>query len=259
MSAAANTRRTLGASTATGFSINACFPWLTASKLPDLILFVPKRQGPAANGELPTHVRTPEGQEMAVFGQELATEVRDHEPRMALTPGPRGTEVIERILAGARGAMVLLEIGFGPGIAIQEFARRATNGLVVGVDHSEVMVQQARKRNAAAVRAGRVDLRLGSAEALPRFDAPFDKILAVNSLLFWDDPVARLKELHDRLRQGGQIAIVYQPRGPGPTDEVAARTGQQIAAHFTEVGFTEVHVETLALKPTNVVCVLGVS
>jgi SAM-dependent methyltransferase len=153
----------------------------------------------------------------------------------------------------------VLEIGFGPGIAIQEFARRATNGHVVGVDHSEVMVQQARKRNAAAVRAGRVDLRLGSAEALPRFDAPFDKILAVNSLLFWDDPVARLKELHDRLRPGGQIAIVYQPRGPGSTNEVAARTGQEIAEHFATVGLTNVRVETLALQPTAVVCVLGVS
>jgi SAM-dependent methyltransferase len=153
----------------------------------------------------------------------------------------------------------VLEIGFGPGIAIQEFARRATNGLVVGVDHSEVMVQQARKRNAAAVRAGRVDLRLGSAEALPGFDAPFDKILAVNSLLFWDDPVARLKELHDRLRPGGQIAIVYQPRGPGSTNEVAARTGQQIAEHLATVGLTSVRVETLALQPTAAVCVLGVS
>ena len=152
----------------------------------------------------------------------------------------------------------VLEIGFGPGIAIQEFARRAMDGLVVGVDHSEVMVRQARKRNATAVRAGRVDLRLGSAEALPRFDAPFDKILAVNSLLFWDDPVARLKELHDRSRPGGQIAIVYQPRGPGSTNEVAARTGQEIAAHFTEVGFTDVRVETLALQPTDAVCVLGV-
>ena len=152
----------------------------------------------------------------------------------------------------------VLEIGFGPGVAIQEFARRAASGLVVGVDHSEVMVQQARKRNAAAVRAGRVDLRLGSAAALPAFDAPFDKILAVNSLMFWDDPVARLKELHGLLRPGGKIAIVYQPRGPGSTDEVAARTGQEIAAHFTEVGFTDVDVETLALKPTAAVCVLGV-
>ena len=152
----------------------------------------------------------------------------------------------------------VLEIGFGPGIAIHEFARRATSGLVVGVDHSEVMVRQARNRNAAAVRAGRVDLRLGSAEALPGFDEPFDKILAVNSLLFWDDPVARLKDLHHLLRPGGQIAIVYQPRGPQSTNEVAARTGQEIAEHFATVGFTDVRVETLALRPTDAVCVLGV-
>jgi len=51
------------------------FPWLTATKLPDLILFTPQRRGPALEGDLPTHVRSPEGEEMAVFGQELATEV----------------------------------------------------------------------------------------------------------------------------------------------------------------------------------------
>src|SRR5438046_5351871 len=51
------------------------FPWLTATKLPDLIRFAPQRRGPAVEGDLSTHVRTPEGEEMAVFGQELATEV----------------------------------------------------------------------------------------------------------------------------------------------------------------------------------------
>ena len=51
------------------------FPWLTASKLPELILYAPQRQGSAAAGDHPTHVRTPEGQELAVFGQELATEI----------------------------------------------------------------------------------------------------------------------------------------------------------------------------------------
>jgi len=51
------------------------FPWLTASKLPELILFVPERRGSVVDGHLPTHVRTPEGEELAVFGQELATEV----------------------------------------------------------------------------------------------------------------------------------------------------------------------------------------
>ena len=51
------------------------FPWLTATKLPELILFAPQQRGPAVDGNLPTHVRTPAGEELAIFGQELATEV----------------------------------------------------------------------------------------------------------------------------------------------------------------------------------------
>ena len=51
------------------------FPWLTASKLPDLLLFAPHRPEDGAQGDLPTHVRTPDGKEMSVFGEDLATEV----------------------------------------------------------------------------------------------------------------------------------------------------------------------------------------
>ena len=51
------------------------FPWLSASKLPDLILFTPLRHNDGAAGDLPTHVRTPDGQEMPVFGDDLAAEV----------------------------------------------------------------------------------------------------------------------------------------------------------------------------------------
>ena len=51
------------------------FPWLTASKLPDLLLFAPHGREDGAQGDLPTHVRTPDGDEMPVFGEELATEV----------------------------------------------------------------------------------------------------------------------------------------------------------------------------------------
>lgn len=50
------------------------FPWLTASKLPDLVLFTPKRRE-GAQGDLPTHVRTPDGEELPVFGEDLAKEV----------------------------------------------------------------------------------------------------------------------------------------------------------------------------------------
>jgi ubiquinone/menaquinone biosynthesis C-methylase UbiE len=69
----------------------------------------------------------------------------------------------------------VLEIGFGPGIAIRELARLAADGRVCGIDHSEVMLRQASRRNADAIRRGAVDLRLGSVDALPDFDAPFDR------------------------------------------------------------------------------------
>ena len=37
------------------------FPWLTASKLPDLLLFAPHRRKDGAQGDLATHIRTPNG------------------------------------------------------------------------------------------------------------------------------------------------------------------------------------------------------
>jgi len=51
------------------------FPWLTASKLPEMVLFAPQRRGDGASGDLPSHVRTPAGREMAVFGEELDAEI----------------------------------------------------------------------------------------------------------------------------------------------------------------------------------------
>src|SRR5262245_40598550 len=47
------------------------FPWLSASKLPDLIRFTPRRRD---GGALPTHVETPEGVELPAFGAALAAE-----------------------------------------------------------------------------------------------------------------------------------------------------------------------------------------
>jgi MOSC domain-containing protein len=67
------------------------FPWLTASKLPELILFAPQRRGPAAEGDLPLHVRTPDGEELATFGHDLANEVgRRHGSRVEMMHLNRG-------------------------------------------------------------------------------------------------------------------------------------------------------------------------
>jgi uncharacterized protein YcbX len=50
-------------------------PWLTASKLPDMVLYAPLSRESDAQESGPTHVRTPDGEELPVFGEELAAEV----------------------------------------------------------------------------------------------------------------------------------------------------------------------------------------
>jgi SAM-dependent methyltransferase len=160
-------------------------------------------------------------------------------------------------LLDVRPTDTVLEIGFGPGIAIGEIAARATGGRVCGLDHSPVMLRQATRRNRAAVGVGRVDLRCGSVDdpdALDGFGVKFDKVLAVNVVGIWSDPVGRLRDVHEVVAPGGTIAVVTQPRCPGATAATSAKAAETVAEHLTAAGFTDSRVETLDLAPP-VVCV----
>src|SRR5215472_8489540 len=50
----------------------SAFPFLTASKLADLVLFTPQGRD---EGGIPTHIRTPDGRDLTVFSDDLADEV----------------------------------------------------------------------------------------------------------------------------------------------------------------------------------------
>jgi len=150
----------------------------------------------------------------------------------------------------------ILEIGFGPGLAIAALAR-AGAGHVYGADHSGVMVRAAARRNAAAIRAGRVTLLRASADQLPpALDGPFDAILAINALAFWPEPAERLADLRRRLAPGGRVAVASQPRCPGATADTSRATGRQLGQLLTQAGFTQLSTSTLPLSPP-VACVLG--
>src|SRR6266566_739716 len=147
-------------------------------------------------------------------------------------------------LLGVQPADRVLEIGFGA-------------GHVYGIDHSGVMLRQASRRNAAAIRAGRVTLINASVDQLPpALDGPFDAILAVNSLGFWPAPAERLAELRRRLAPGGRIAIASQPRCPGATAGTSRSAADEVENLLRSAGFTQMSTETLPLSPP-VICVLA--
>jgi len=51
------------------------FPWLTASKLPELILYKPFGLDTNTAEQLPTHVRTPDGKQFELQSSELREEI----------------------------------------------------------------------------------------------------------------------------------------------------------------------------------------
>lgn len=142
----------------------------------------------------------------------------------------------------------VLEVGFGPGVIIQHVSGLASAGFVAGVDPSPEMVEQARARNAGAIRSGRVDLRQGSVVDLPCGDDSFDKALAINSMQVWPDAVAALREVRRVLTTGGRVAAGFTPYSGQPKSALAETL---VAAGFAEPQVLEKGRDfcVLAIKP----------
>jgi ubiquinone/menaquinone biosynthesis C-methylase UbiE len=141
----------------------------------------------------------------------------------------------------------VLEVGFGPGVAIELLARVPARH-VVGVDPSTEMLEQAAVRNAAGVASGRVELQQGSVERLPFADATFDKALAINSMQVWPDVVAGLRELRRVLAPSGRIALGFTPYSGQPRTGVVETLA---AARFAKAHLVESETTfcALATKP----------
>jgi ubiquinone/menaquinone biosynthesis C-methylase UbiE len=151
----------------------------------------------------------------------------------------------------------VLELGSGAGVGLELAARRARRGLVAGLDLSPAMVRRAGWRNRRAARAGRLQLRAGSASALPWPDGAFTRAFSVNTANEWPDRRGVLAELHRVLAPGGMLAITTQQRTARSEEEaeaVAARTAGELA----EAGFSAVRLVRSRIGGHAAFCFLAV-
>jgi len=165
-------------------------------------------------------------------------------------------------LLGLQPSDQVLEIGFGPGIALARVAGCLTDGQVVGLDHSETMCDMAKNRNRKAVRDGKVSLVSGSVEELDQIDdeslnGPFDHIFGINVVMFWKNPVSVFKLLRQRLSSSGQLAFTFQPRIGSVTDEAALSAADRMVGQLRDAGFQNIRVERLESLSPMAVCVLA--
>jgi ubiquinone/menaquinone biosynthesis C-methylase UbiE len=150
----------------------------------------------------------------------------------------------------------VLEVACGPGVALEACLQLLDQGTAVGLDHSDVMIEQSRRRNARAVEMKSLRLIAGTIDDLPA-DERFDRIFSVNLIQFIADERTFLAACMKHLAPNGVLATTFQPRGRKPTREAAFAMAAMLSETMVSLGFVEVHTEVLELKPIPAVCVLG--
>lgn len=182
--------------------------------------------------------------------------------RMAQQHAPENIWTVS--LLNAQPTDTVLEVGFGPGYAIQQLANQLTQGRIVGVDYSRTMVQEARTRNRAAVRAGCVELKYGNAAQLPLEDQSVDKAYSIHCLYFWPDPQRAFNELWRVLKPAGMLVITLLPkeRWPGDgngTEQCRVYRGEDVMQFMKNAGFTHTHMDMGPVdKAFREIAVIGV-
>ena len=180
--------------------------------------------------------RSPGGMVGWLAGERM---VRQHRPETTWTIN----------LLELQPADTVLEVGFGAGQGIKLVAEKACDGRVIGIDLSEMMVRVATRRNAQAVKAGRVALSQGNITALPFEDQHFDKIMTIHTVYFWSEPAQALSELYRVLKPGGRLVITLSTRKINAQGEVEvwpplqSILEEQVMPGMRQEGFKVVRLE----------------
>ncbi len=150
---------------------------------------------------------------------------------------PAQDEVIAALRAA--GSEHIADIACGTGILASRIADELRPEEVYGVDMSDGMLAQARRRSST------VSWKRGPAEQLPFADGFLDAVVTTSAFHFFDQPAA-LREFHRVLAPGGLVAVAtISPRQVLPVQLFAA--GAWAPAHnppavemrklFAEAGF----------------------
>jgi ubiquinone/menaquinone biosynthesis C-methylase UbiE len=131
-----------------------------------------------------------------------------------LGPGMTEEHRIARLLLGLSPGDGVLDVACGTGNFTRDFARSVgVDGLAVGIDVSETMLERAVRDTADAGLSDRSAFVRGDASELPFQDASFDGVCCFAALHLFADPMRALDRMTAVLTPGGRIAIFTSVRG----------------------------------------------
>lgn len=142
----------------------------------------------------------------------------------------------------------VLDVGFGGGASLWAMAKKVPRGKVVGVDYSRDMVESAERVIRQKRMHPRVRVKWGDVADLPFRAGTFDRVLTINSLYYWPDLMAALREIARVLKRHGRLAIgFHSPAGLRPFtsgwDDFSLYEPPELAGRLREARFDVLRVE----------------
>jgi SAM-dependent methyltransferase len=171
---------------------------------------------------------------------------------MAVSNKELSAWTVEKI--NARGTDRILEVGYGPGVALSQVADQLTMGMIAGVDHSETMYRMAQKRNFRHITRKKAFLRCGTIDDLGYPRMYFDTIYGANVHFFWKHPVKEFTKLRRLLKADGKLLIIFQPRWSKTAGEIR-EMANTCRVQLEQAGFSSVKVELKRAKPVTMISV----
>jgi ubiquinone/menaquinone biosynthesis C-methylase UbiE len=104
------------------------------------------------------------------------------------------------------------------------------------------MVEAVARRCRDLIEAQRLDVRAGTADALPWPPASFDAVFAVHTIYFWADAEKELAEIRRVLRPHGRLLLGFRESSPKavaalPTSVYVWRSADEIRGLAAAAGF----------------------
>lgn len=151
----------------------------------------------------------------------------------------------------------VLEVGFGTGFALKKVLEIVTEGMVFGIDHSQVMVNKAMRRNIDDVSEGKLKLLDASLFDFVKFADLFDKVYMNNVHMFLRDKKEAFSLLYDNMAHDGVIAISYMNRNKNASKFETITEGERMMYKLAQSGFTNVRLEKMKVSSRLAVCAVG--
>lgn len=149
--------------------------------------------------EVAAQLRQPQGEN----GQQVAAKMNQSNRGINLA-------CLRYLQAPERGR--ILEIGPGNGAFVPELLQLADGLRYTGLDWSADMVALASQLQQTWLTSGQARFVQGDAAKMPFAEQSFERVLAINTLYFWQDPEQVLSEIRRVLCPAGQLCLALGDR-----------------------------------------------